>query len=93
MPSRRRRAASRVPGLRRSGFAQAGRPVVVLTYSVYAPLRHNGRALRDVVNHTAALPEEWHVLACTGWAGETGGLFEQPPFPLTLAGVRQWWKI
>ncbi len=42
------------------------RPVVVLTYSVYAP-----RA-----NYPAALPEEWHVLACTGWAGETADLFE-----------------
>jgi hypothetical protein len=31
------------------------RPFVVLTYSVYAPLRHNGRALRDAASNTAAL--------------------------------------
>ena len=60
--------------------AQAGRPFVgfaltslvlfapfALTYSVYAL---GAKA-------PAALPVERHVLACTGWAGETAGLFEQ----------------
>ena len=32
-----KKPATGVPCLRRSGYAQAGRPVVVLTYSVYAP--------------------------------------------------------
>jgi hypothetical protein len=50
-----------------SGFAQAGRPLAVLTYSVYVP----------GTKFPAALPEKKHVLACTGWAGETVGLFEQ----------------
>ena len=88
MPSRRRRVHQR-----------GSLPVVVLTNSVYAPLRHikgtpHGtyqaiRALRDAVSHTAALPVEWHGLACTGWAGEKVGLFEQPSFLLTLSGVWQ----
>ena len=89
MPSRRRRVRQRrsLPSLallrrrlRRPGAAsrlraealyrasvQAGRPVVVQKYSVYAP-RTNGPAV---------LPVERRVLACTGWAGETVGFFEQ----------------
>ena len=43
------------------------RSVVALTYSVYAP-RTNGSAVLSV---------ERRVLACTGWAGETVGFFEQ----------------
>ena len=59
--------ASGVLGLRRSGFAQAGRPFVVLTYYEYAP-----RA-----NAPAALPVEGRVLARLGWAGQT----TSPPPP------------
>ncbi len=59
------------------------RPLVVLTYSVYVP-RTNG---------PAALPEEKHVLACTGWAGETGGHFEQPLFLLTRERFGQYSPI
>ncbi len=44
------------------------RPLVVLTYSVYVP-RAKG---------PAALPEERHVLACTGWAGETAAFLNIP---------------
>jgi hypothetical protein len=32
-----KKAASGVPSLRRSGYAQAGRHFAVLTYSMYAP--------------------------------------------------------
>jgi len=46
----------------------------VLTSSVYVP-RAKGHA---------ALPEEQYVLAYTGGAGETGSLFEQLLFLLTL---------
>ncbi|MEE8124230.1 MAG: hypothetical protein V3U07_03270 [Nitrospirales bacterium] len=54
-----------------------------LTYSVYAP---GAKA-------PAALPVEWHVLACTGWAGEKVGLFEQPLFLLTLERIGQYSPI
>jgi len=37
MPPRRLGGVSGVPCLRRSGFAQAGRPFVVLTYYEYVP--------------------------------------------------------
>ncbi|MEE9232643.1 MAG: hypothetical protein V3U07_04245 [Nitrospirales bacterium] len=65
-----KKSASGVPSLRRSGFAQAGRPLVVLTYSVYAPLAKS----------PLAWPEERCVLANPGWAGETTARFEH--FPL-----------
>ncbi len=64
-----KKSASGVPCLRQSGFAQAGRACVVLTYSVYAP---------GVKVH-AVLPEERCVLAQTDWADETAGLLEQAP--------------
>ncbi len=54
------------------GFALTGLALFApfaLTYSVYAP---GAKA-------PAALPVERHVLACTGWAGATAGLFEQAP--------------
>jgi len=41
------RQASGVPCLRRSGFAQAGRPFAVLTYYEYAPLVKMSAALLD----------------------------------------------
>ena len=47
---------------------QAGRPLIVLTYSVYVP-RANGPAV---------LPEEQDVLAHMGWANETAGLLNSP---------------
>jgi len=65
-----KKSASGVPCLRQSGFALTGLALFApfaLTYSNYAP----------GVKAPAALPEEKHVLACTGWAGETEGLFEQ----------------
>ncbi len=37
------------------GCQLRSRAFVVLTYSVYAALRHNGRALQDATSHTAAL--------------------------------------
>ncbi len=91
MPSRRRRvrqrrslpspeAASRLraEALHRAS-AQAGRPVVVLTYSVYAPLRHKGRALRDAASHTAACQRK-----STSWRARAGrvklGSFLNSPF-------------
>ena len=52
------------------GFALTGLALFApfaLTYSNYAP---GAKA-------PAALSEERHVLGCTGWAGETEGLFEQ----------------
>jgi|GEM_PF-6598510 len=61
-----KKSASGVPCLRRSGFAQAGRAFVVLTYFAYAP-----RA-----KPPAALPVEGRVLARLGWAGQTILLFE-----------------
>jgi hypothetical protein len=39
-----KKAASGVPCLRRSGFAQAGGSLAVLTYSTYAPLVHAAAA-------------------------------------------------
>ncbi len=60
-------SVSRVPCLRRSGFAQAGRRFVVLRYYEYAP-----RAKAP-----AALPVEGRVLARLGWAGQT----TSPPPP------------
>jgi len=42
-----KKAASGVPCLRRSGFAQAGRPFAVLTYSMYAPHVKRAAALLD----------------------------------------------
>ena len=64
-----KKAASGVPCLRRSGFAQAGRPFAVLTYSMYAPR----------VKMAAALPVEGRVLARLGWAGQTTDFFEHSP--------------
>jgi hypothetical protein len=40
-----KKAASGVPCLRRSGFAQAGRHFAVLTYWEYAPARQTGCGL------------------------------------------------
>ncbi len=37
----------------------------------------------------AALPEERHVLACTGRAGETGGLFEHSLLLVVIHGIGQ----
>jgi len=42
-----KKAASGVPCLRRSGFAQAGRPFAVLTYWAYAPRGKGAAALLD----------------------------------------------
>jgi hypothetical protein len=42
-----KKAASGVPCLRRSGYAQAGRPFAVLTYRVYAPRVKMAAALLD----------------------------------------------
>ena len=42
-----KKAASGVPCLRRSGFAQAGRPFAVLTYYEYAPRVKMAAALLD----------------------------------------------
>ena len=42
-----KKAASGVPCLRRSGFAQAGRHFPVLTYDVYAPRAKIAAALLD----------------------------------------------
>jgi hypothetical protein len=42
-----KKAASGVPCLRRSGYAQAGRPFVVLTYWEYAPRAKRAAALLD----------------------------------------------
>jgi hypothetical protein len=42
-----KKAASGVPCLRRSGFAQAGRHFSVLTYSAYAPRLKMAAALLD----------------------------------------------
>ena len=66
---------------------QAGRAVVVLTYSVYAP-RTNGSAVLSV---------ERRVLACTGWVGETVGFLNSPwvctSIPLLLSSYRQGLKV
>ena len=58
---------------------------------LYAPLRHNGRALREAVSHTAALLEDKHVLACTGWAGEIAGLIEHSLLCLNVSGYLTDW--
>jgi hypothetical protein len=50
-----KKAASGVPCLRRSGYAQAGRHFAVLSYSMYAPRVNNGCALWDAASNTAAL--------------------------------------
>ena len=50
-----KKAASGVPSLRRSGFAQAGRYFAVLTYFMYAPRVNKGCALRDAASNTTAL--------------------------------------
>jgi hypothetical protein len=42
-----KKAASGVPCLRRSGYAQAGRHFAVLTYSMYAPHVKRAAALLD----------------------------------------------
>ena len=42
-----KKAASGVPCLRRSGYAQAGRHFAVLTYSLYAPRVKMAAALLD----------------------------------------------
>ena len=42
-----KKAASGVPCLRRSGYAQAGRLFAVLTYRVYAPRVKRAAALLD----------------------------------------------
>jgi hypothetical protein len=64
-----KKATSGVPCLRRaysaevalatkagSGYAQAGRHFVVLTYWKYAPRVKKGDALRDATSNTAAFP-------------------------------------
>jgi len=55
-----KKAASGVPCLRRSGFAQAGRHFSVLTYWKFVALHaNNGRPLRDAASNTAAFPSAW----------------------------------
>jgi hypothetical protein len=39
----------------------------------------------------AALPAEWRVLACRGWAGEKDGLFEHPARDMTV--IRELQKL
>jgi hypothetical protein len=54
-----KKATSSVPCLRRSGFAQAGRHFVVLTYWKYAQGVNNRRDLWDAASNTAALLDDF----------------------------------
>ncbi|MEE9232418.1 MAG: hypothetical protein V3U07_03080 [Nitrospirales bacterium] len=65
-----KKSARGVPCLRRGGFALTGLALFAPFALTYFPYALGAKA-------PAALSEERHVLGCTGWAGETEGLFEQ----------------